>query len=361
MRRPAAVELLQRPAPRKLSVSSFWQKTWSNRGWRASILWPASCLYALINAARRLLYRARILPVAALEVPVIVVGNVIAGGGGKTPLVMVLVAHLREKGVVAGVISRGYGRHGSAPQEVFPDTPMQESGDEPALIKRSTGAAVFVANRRVDAGRALLAVHPETDVIIADDGLQHFALDRDIEIVVFDDRGLGNGWLLPAGPLRQAWPLSANSLPIVLHTGAHAAFAGFTSIRELDDHAISADGRQVALASLIDQPLVAIAGIANPDAFFRMLRLRGLTLATTVPLPDHDDLADIKLDQYTGRTVLCTEKDAVKLFRKPRPAGVELLAVPLRFMPEPSFFASFDASLDRVRSALPSRHGQQTS
>lgn len=342
-------------------MSSFWQRTWLKRGWRALILWPASRVYALLDAARRRLYQTRILTATPLGVPVIVVGNVIAGGAGKTPLVLVLVEHLRAKGLTAGVISRGYGRQGSAPQEVFLDTPVRESGDEPALIKRATGAAVFVASRRVEAACALLAAYPATNIIIADDGLQHLALARDIEIVVFDDRGLGNGWLLPAGPLRQPWPMVANAKPIVLHTGARPAFAGFRSTRTLADYAISADGRRVALESLIGQPVAALAAIANPEAFFAMLRLRGLTLSTTAALPDHDDLARIQLGRYTGKTLLCTEKDAVKLFRKAMPTGMEVLAVPLCFAPEPAFFTSLDAALDRVRSALPSRHGQQTS
>jgi tetraacyldisaccharide 4'-kinase len=291
-----------------------------------------------------------------------VAGNVVVGGAGKTPLVMALVRHLQARGLLIGVISRGYGRSGSQPVEVRPETPISDSGDEPALIHRATSAPVFVASRRAGALRALLAAYPATAAVVCDDGLQHYALQRDIEIAVFDDRGVGNGWLLPAGPLREPWPARARQgIDLVLHTGQNPVFDGFTSSRALADHAVAADASQVALTALQGKPLVALAGIANPEAFFAMLRARGLTLKKTISLPDHHDFKNDDLTAYAGQTLLCTEKDAVKLFSMPGLAQVNLLAVPLIFSPEPAFFSALDALLTPLLcsrlSELPSTHG----
>jgi len=270
-------------------------------------------------------------------------------------LVMALVRHFQAQGLQPGVVSRGYGRADRDSLEVKADTPVQASGDEPALIQRSTGAPVFVAARRADALRALLAAYPATDVVVCDDGLQHYALQRDIEIAVFDDRGVGNGWLLPAGPLREPWPARQRlGIDLVLHTGQQPAFDGFTSSRQLATHAVAADGRHIALTELRGQPLVALAGIASPEAFFSMLRARGLTLEKTLALPDHHDFKPDELSACAGRTVLCTEKDAIKLFALPTLAGLEVLAVPLEFSPEPAFFTALDALLAPLISPLPS-------
>jgi len=321
-------------------------------------------IYGQAVRLRIALYRSGFLPSERFGIPVIVVGNVVAGGAGKTPLVMALVKHLQTQGLRAGVVSRGYGRASHATLEVTSKTPVHLSGDEPALIKSSTSAPVFVASRRADALRAMLATYPDTAVAICDDGLQHYALQRDIEIAVFDDRGVGNGWLLPAGPLREPWPArKRQGIDLVLHTGEKPAFEGFTSSRQLADHAVAADGSQLALTALRGRPLMAVAGIANPEAFFAMLRARGLALEKTVSLPDHHDFKYDELTAYAGQTVLCTEKDAVKLFSLPDLPQVNLLAVPLAFSPEPAFLAALDALLAPLLSSrlseLPSTHGHQ--
>lgn len=334
------------------------QQAWLGRGWLACLLWPVSKIYGLLTGVRRLLYRSGFFSSARVSVPVLIVGNVVAGGAGKTPLVMALIQHFQGRGVRVGVVSRGYGRSGQQCLEVFSDTPLVESGDEPALIKKSTNAPVFVAPKRVDAARALLNAHPETQVLICDDGLQHYALDRDIEIAVFDDRGVGNGWLLPAGPLREPWPARAGGgVDLVLHTGRAPAFEGFRSSRQLAEHAVAMDGSKVSLSSLQGRPLVALAAIANPDAFFDMLRSSGMSLDRTISLPDHYDFSGYQLAVQKGTTVLCTEKDAVKLFRQPAMASIRLLAVPLQFVPEPAFLSAVDALLTPLLSQLPSRHG----
>lgn len=340
------------------------QRAWLRRGVLACSLWPVAQLYGLLVRLRRIFYQAGFFKSERVHVPVVVVGNVVAGGAGKTPAVIALVQHLQAGGWRAGVVSRGYGRSGKHCVEVLPATPVAESGDEPALIRRATGAPVFVAARRIDAVRALLAAHPRTQVIVCDDGLQHHALQRDIEIAVFDERGAGNGWLLPAGPLREPWPArrqrgaraGVRGMDLVLHTGPSPAFDGFSSTRHLADHALRADGRRVALSSLAGQPLLALAGIAKPEAFFAMLRAAGLRLTETRALPDHYDFDSYPRQMDKGYTVICTEKDAVKLF--PKQAGV--LAVPLEFSPEPAFFAAFDALLLPLLCQLPSPHGHQT-
>ncbi|WP_431096243.1 tetraacyldisaccharide 4'-kinase [Polaromonas aquatica] len=337
------------------------QEAWLTRGVLACLLWPLSQLYGLVVHLRRALYRRRLLHSARFPVPVVVVGNVVAGGAGKTPLVIALVQHLQAQRIAVGVVSRGYGRTSTECIEVTSAAPPAQTGDEPALIQRTTGVPVFVASRRGEALRALLAAHPSTAVVVCDDGLQHYALQRDIEIAAFDDRGTGNGWMLPAGPLREPWPGRRQSgLDLVLHTGQKPAFEGFTSSRKLADDARSPTGNLVPLADLRARPLTALAGIANPQAFFAMLKDRGLMLEATIVLPDHHTFSEIDLTGLQGKTVLCTEKDAVKLFALPAAAGLDLLAVPLVFSPEPAFFIAFDALLAPLLSPLPSKHGHQT-
>lgn len=314
------------------------QDGWLQRGVQARLLWPLSLLFGGLAALRRTLYRRGVLRTEAAGVPVVIVGNVIAGGSGKTPVVMAIVRHLAARGLRVGVVSRGYGRSTQDCREVLDDSDPALVGDEPALIRRSTGAPVFVARRRIEAVRAQLARHPSTQVIVSDDGLQHLALARDVEICVFDDRGIGNGWLLPAGLLREPWPRPCD---LVLHTGEHPAFAGFRARRRLADHALGRDGSRVPLASLAGRPLVAVAAIAKPEGFFDMLRARGVRPAQCIALPDHDDFSRWNPPGGSGQLLLCTEKDAVKLWRK-APAA---LAVPLVFEPEPGFFAALDAKL----------------
>ena len=312
---------------------------------------------------RSRLYQTGIFKSTHAGVPTVVIGNVVAGGAGKTPLVVALVKHLQQQGIDAGVVSRGYGRTCSATLEVFESTPVSESGDEPALIKKASGAPVFVAAQRIDAALALLSAYPGTQVLVCDDGLQHHALQRDLEIVVFDDRGVGNGWMLPAGPLRESWPARLTEIDLLLHTGAQPAFAGFTSTRMLNSHAFAADGTSVALADLRNQHIVAMAAIANPEAFFSMLKACGLNLSREISLPDHDSFSAFDINAYRGQTVLCTEKDAIKLFRFSVDTSVTLLAVPLVFAPEPAFFAAFDKLLSPlltpVLSQLPSVDGHK--
>jgi tetraacyldisaccharide 4'-kinase len=318
-------------------------------------LWPLSLLMRLLVRLRQGLYLSGMLKRHSAPVLVVVVGNVVAGGGGKTPTVIALVEHLRARGLKPGVVSRGYGRqksaHGEDCREVKPDSPVEQVGDEPALIQRRTGVPVFVARQRIEAARALLAAHPEVNILVSDDGLQHLALARDIEVCVFGDRGLGNGLLLPAGPLREPWP---RYVDLVLHTGQQPAFTGHAARRALANTAVDARGHRVALDALTG-PLVAVAGTAQPQAFFDMLRARGLALARTDALPDHAGLQDyarwhatLKHDFATDPvTVLCTEKDAAKLWA----VCPEALAVPLVFDLPQAFLDEFDRLLHAAFTA----------
>jgi tetraacyldisaccharide 4'-kinase len=326
------------------------QRAWLRRGPLACALWPLSLIFASLAALRRAGYRLGLLRRQALPVPVIVVGNVVAGGAGKTPVVLALLQHLRERGLAAGVISRGHGRHTGACTEVRPDSTAAQAGDEPLLVARTALVPVVVCADRPQAARALLAAHPATQLIVSDDGMQHYALPRDLEICVFDERGVGNGWLLPAGPLREPWP---RQVDLVLASGAPAGIDGFQVQRRLAAQAVRADGTQIDLGSLRQRPLAAVAGIARPERFFAMLREQGLQLERTVELPDHYgfDTVPPGLDRLG---LVCTEKDAVKLWTL-RP---DAWAVPLEIEVEPAFWNALDRWLD---AKLSSRHGPQTS
>ena len=333
------------------------QRIWQSRGVAAWALWPVSLLYGALVALRRKLFQAGLLASAHPGRPVIVVGNVIAGGAGKTPVVMALVRHLRARGLRVGVISRGYGRRTTDCRAVLPDSPAQDVGDEPALIARSLAhpcpLPLFVASQRITAARALLAAHPDTEVIVCDDGLQHLALQRDVEICIFNDQGIGNGFLLPAGPLREPWP---RVVDFVLHAG-HAPLAGqapsFAMQRELAPWAVRSDGTHVALADLRGQPLHAVAGVARPADFFAMLADQGLTLAQAEALPDHYDFDSWQRSSDKRQVLICTEKDAGKLWTK-HPGA---LAVPLQVAIDPSFFAALDVRLGLPVQAAPSHQG----
>jgi tetraacyldisaccharide 4'-kinase len=310
----------------------------------------------LATRFRQGLYLSGVLNRYALPVPVVVVGNVVVGGTGKTPVVMALVRHLQSQGWHPGVVSRGYGRVSHSCREVLVEDPASLVGDEPALIKRSTGVPVFVASKRVEAARALLANYPQTDVLISDDGLQHYSLRRDIEICLFDDRGLGNGFLLPAGLLREHWP---RAVDLVLHTGSNPAFAGFTSQKSLAKEAIRSNASRIPMESLAQSRsvrIVAIAAIGQPEVFFNMLRSCGIELSMTQALPDHYDFSNWK--QPPDTLLLCTEKDAVKLWDR----FPDALAVPLEFNPEPLFLTALDRLLEDYQPTPVSLgHGHSTS
>ncbi len=335
-----------------MGLATALPEVWRRRGPLAMLLWPLSLVFTALAALRRALYRAGLLKTERLPVPVIVVGNVVAGGAGKTPIVIELVRHLQARGLAPAVVSRGYGRQAADTALVRTDSRAADVGDEPLLVHRCTGAPVAVAPRRADAARLLLREHPATRVIVCDDGLQHLALARDMAICVFGEGGLGNGWRLPAGPLREAWP--APGMDFVLTHGQPPADAAaqppsWLVGRRLSGTAVRGDGTEVPLAWLATRPVAALAGIARPAAFFDMLRAAGVPLARTDALPDHYDFDSYTAPSGADFELICTEKDAVKLWpRVPR-----ALAVPLVIDLPPDFLSALDAKLSSV-------HGQQT-
>lgn len=343
-------------------------RAWNGQGgWGQALtflLLPVSWVFAAIVRLRRALYQHGVYKQETLPVPVIVVGNVMVGGVGKTPVTMALVNHLKAQGLSVGVLSRGYGRHTSGTLAVSATSDSRSVGDEPLLIARNCQVPVFVGSRRVAAGRALLAQHRDVQVLVCDDGLQHWSLARDLELCVFDERGVGNGHLLPAGPLREAWPrpsvphgTSSQNVPCwVLKTSGDAGLHEFAVQRRLAHYAVQADGTQRALDTWGHTSVQALAGIAKPETFFAMLRAQGLNVAHTQALPDHADLQDLHIDPAQG-DVLCTEKDAVKLWRQYPQAW----AVPLQTTLPTELLTAMDVHLAAARHAkLSSPYGQQT-
>jgi len=310
-------------------------------------------MYGALVALRRWLYRRGWLRSEHPGRPVIVVGNVIAGGAGKTPVVIALVKHLQARGLRPGVISRGYGRSTHDCRAVQPDSPASEVGDEPALIARSVAGGgtvpVFVAPRRITAARALLAAQPDTDVIVCDDGLQHLALRRDLEICIFNDQGIGNGFLLPAGPLREPWPRPVTA---TLHAGQPPRPLGsspaFALQRSLADTAHNGHGQSIPLRSLAAQSPEAVAAVARPESFFAMLAAQGITPAATQALPDHYDFESFSRTLENDKPLICTEKDAVKLWR----THPEAWAVPLKLQLPQAFWELLDAQLAKANANI---------
>lgn len=299
------------------------------------MLWPLEVLYKGALLIRRALYRVGLIRTHKLNATVIVVGNVVAGGGGKTPLTIALVQRLTQQGFKVGVVSRGYGRSHSHFQMVSAQSTPAQVGDEPLLIFQKCQVPVAVGANRFEAAQLLLQQQPDIKLIVCDDGLQHWALQRDIEICVMDAMGVGNGHLLPAGPLREAWP---RPVDLLLHTQHKSLTEGFESTRQLSAVAINAKGLSVPLKTLAQQAVEVVCGIAKPQAFVDMLKARNIQIAHLTALPDHAHFSDWHPVQAHLK-LLCTEKDAVKLWQ----THPEALAVPLLFEPEISFWQAFDA------------------
>jgi len=292
--------------------------SWLEQQWYRHNLWtvlllPLSWLFGLLTALRRLAYRTGLKRRQRLPIAVIVVGNISTGGTGKTPLVLWIAEELRKHGYHPGIISRGYGGTNTQPQEILASSNPFETGDEPVLLAKRSACPVWVGRDRVAAGLALHSAHPDCNVIISDDGLQHYALQRDYEIAVIDgQRGFGNGWLIPAGPLREPTSRLRQVNAIVTHGAITPPSRGFnmhlrgTTFRNLAD-----SGKVATALDFAGLHLHAIAGIGNPQRYFEQLQRMGLTVAAHV-FPDHHPYRAEDL-QFTGAdAILMTEKDAVK-------------------------------------------------
>ncbi|HWL28373.1 MAG TPA: tetraacyldisaccharide 4'-kinase [Burkholderiaceae bacterium] len=301
---------------------------WQRKGVTSTLLWPLSWIVRAAIARKRLRYRQQPQLTYHTDIPVVVVGNIYVGGTGKTPIVIALVQALQAMGWHPGVISRGYGVDvGKKPRAGRGELLARHFGDEPSLIARATQAPVAVHPSRVAALKKLRSDYPEVDIIVADDGLQHLALGRDMEIVVQDARGIGNGRVLPAGPLRE--PPSRLAYVDVIITNLEASQpeppalrspARQLSMRLEPDHVVHlVSGKAMPwhewLSAHQGVSVSAVAAIGRPERFFAMLRAGGLDLAHALSLPDHHAYADSPFANLTTDCILITAKDAVKCER----------------------------------------------
>ncbi|HSO06002.1 MAG TPA: tetraacyldisaccharide 4'-kinase [Pelomicrobium sp.] len=303
-------------------ASSFAASSWIERQWyrptlAGAALAPLGWAFGAATALRRALFRNGAFASVRLRVPVIVVGNITVGGSGKTPLTIHLAGALRAAGRHPGIVSRGYGAQASHPRPVDTAGDARDFGDEPLLIARRTRCPVWVGHDRVAAAHGLLAAHPECDIVLADDGLQHYRLARDVEIAVVDgERAFGNGRLLPAGPLRE--PMSRlETVDAVVVNGDGAVPATRTPTFRMrlvpgPLYNLREPGRTASPAEVAARGKVhALAGIGNPGRFFATLAALGIA-ATAHALPDHHPYAPADLDLPDARAIVVTEKDALK-------------------------------------------------
>ncbi|MEY4416327.1 MAG: hypothetical protein RIQ53_3620 [Pseudomonadota bacterium] len=336
-------------------------------------LWPLLPLQALHVAVlrlRRALYDHGLVRRHPAPRPLIVVGNLVAGGAGKTPTVLALLPLLRALGHRPGVISRGHGRREDPAQPVRllqADDHAEDVGDEPLLIHLRGQVPVAVGRDRLRAAHALCEAHPELTVLVADDGLQHLRLRPDVSVLVFDDRGCGNGWCLPMGPLREPLPSRLPPRTLVLYSAgvASTAWPGHLGQRTLAGSLPLADWRRGLPARPLRRlmptaapegarstpnRLWAAAGLARPDRFFEMLRDAGLALERTLALPDHARLQTTPWPEDAELCVLVTEKDAVKL-PSAQAGGTRLEVVRLDFDPGPAFGPALAQALQQAQAA----------
>jgi len=294
-------------------LTGFAARHWYRLSPVSLLLFPVSLVFGLLVLLRRIFYRTGLLRSICLPVPVVVIGNLTVGGTGKTPLVLWIAGALRAAGRKPGIVLRGYGGHGTdAVSPVIPGDDPQAQGDEAVLLAERAQCPVWSGRDRVAAAQALLAAHPECDVILSDDGLQHYRLGRDFEIAVEDDRGHGNGLLLPAGPLRE--PAGRRVDATVVNGGGCRAGPGSAfRMRLVPDGLVRLDGSGEAAdpGALTGKRLHAVAGIGNPQRFFDTLKSLGIE-ATPHAFPDHHAFSSGDLDFDDCDAVLMTEKDGVK-------------------------------------------------
>jgi tetraacyldisaccharide 4'-kinase len=310
---------------------------WYRRGAVAWLLWPASVVFAFLVFVRRLFFRMKLLKSVHPGIPVIVVGNLTVGGSGKTPLVLWIAEFLGARGWSPAIVSRGYGAPAAAPRAATVLSEPEEVGDEPVVLARRSGCPVWVGPDRASVIEALRAQHPEVDVVVLDDGLQHYRLRRDVEIAVVDSRGFGNGFLLPAGPLREPRRRLRSVDAVVFHGISKSANSGSKTF-EMDlegevAHRMTDARDRRPLAAWRGRKVHAVAGIGNPNRFFVHVGRLGPKVAPH-PFPDHHRFKPEELEFGDEAPVLMTEKDAVKLRRHAR-AGWWVLPVSAKL--EPAF------------------------
>ncbi len=326
------------------------QSRWYSRRRAPLVLLPLSALFGIVAGARRLLYRCGLLRRVRLPVRVVVVGNIAVGGSGKTPLVAWLARELATSGVRVAVVTRGYGGHAAGVQRVTAQSAASDCGDEALWLARTTGVPVMAGRDRIAAVRALLVEDAPT-LVLSDDGLQHYRLARDIEIVAVDaQRGFGNGALLPAGPLRERPARLGEAAAVVLKGDGQLEIPPgprvFRMRWSLGEAVRLSDSQTAPLAAFTGAAVRALAAIADPESFFLALEREGL-IVERHPARDHADIARMIAALPTDRPLMVTDKDAVKLAAGP----AHLWRVPLEVA-----FASDDARalLEMVRGRVAS-------
>ena len=283
---------------------------WYRRGLLAWLLWPLSLVFGVLVLTRRVLYGIRVFKSQHPGIPVIIVGNLTVGGSGKTPLVIWIAEFLKSKGWSPGIVSRGYGAKVEAPRAATVASDAAEVGDEPIVLSRRSGCPVWIGPERVRAAAVLRREEPKVDVLILDDGLQHYAMRRDIEIAVVDARGFGNGFLLPAGPLREpGWRLKTVDA-VVAHGSSIPGYA--MSLEGETAHRMTDARERQPLKAFAGQKVHAVAGIGDPNRFFQQLGRAGIRVVPH-PFPDHHRFTPRDLEFGDDAPVMLTEKDAVKL------------------------------------------------
>jgi tetraacyldisaccharide 4'-kinase len=334
------------------------QTIWHTRGLPSTLLLPLSCLYGVIARRRQAKQKQQ---AWQAPVPVIVVGNILVGGTGKTPVTEAICQFLRNHGWHPGIISRGYGAQVTTQAHLSDHrTDSSYLGDEPALLHAITKAPVAVHPRRVLAAQALLKAHPEVDVLVADDGLQHHWLARQIEIIVQDTRGTGNGRLLPAGPLREPpgrlqhadWLITQGTADDSQHTQAPGQISVYLQ-PDIIEHLASGQRQDWAQWCVIhgQQLCSAAAGIGRPQRFFDMLRHAGLALAQTLASPDHQAPSAQALQGLPAGPILITAKDAVK-YTPPHDPRLWVVH-PKAVFSNPSWLDALEARLREQAHSLP--------
>ncbi len=284
---------------------------WSTRSWLTLLLLPASLIFYILIIIRAKLYSSSIICSAKPSVPVIIVGNIYIGGTGKTPIVIWLSQHLKKRGYNPGIISRGYGGDSSChPMLVKIDSDPRIVGDEPLLIAQKVDCPLIVGGNRSENATTLVDKYG-CDVVISDDGLQHYKLQRDLEIVVFDGiRGKGNGLVFPAGPLRE--PMSRlKNVDYVLLNGGSNEISGYSYLMKLCNATNLVTRNVISLDSFANQRVHAVAGIGNPQRFFNALSRLGI-IVIEHPFADHMQYNESNLSFSDSIPVLMTEKDGVK-------------------------------------------------
>tara|TARA_A100000164_G_scaffold381950_1_gene436726 strand:- start:292 stop:1305 length:1014 start_codon:yes stop_codon:yes gene_type:complete len=324
-------------------LETIFKNIWKNKGVLFILLTPFSILYFIIINFRYFLYKVGLFNKKKINCPIIIVGNIFIGGTGKTPVVIWLVKLFKKNGFRPGVISKGYLSNSKEQKFVTKCMSPMEVGDEPVLICQKTDVPLVIGKNRVDAAEKLISLVPDINLIISDDGLQHYSLARDVEIQILDDRGYGNGWLLPAGPLRELKTRKSDFYLINSQSNFNNSSTNSSvfSLKFFGDRAFQlCNNKNIIELKKISKKLkiIAAAGIGNPNRFFEMLKLQDIRLIKFMPLPDHYNFLENPFKKISADIILITDKDAIKCkYNKQLQNDYRLWVVPIEVYINDSF------------------------